>query len=593
MKMKKSLSALSALCCFLSCAAGGLTPVSAASDVFDLYNRVRKCDLDGNGRFSYEDSALFQRYLCGFIGEDALSDPDSADVNENGVLDVGDYGLMASFLAENAEPSLPSHAVIRVGAAEPGSFGSVVFPFTLESGAFNCFSIDVKWSDALSFQGFSGSGELYRLDLKYSDDNQATLLFLSGEPVRPCEMFGLEFKPTGTLSASDFIVDTDTAVFASGNGEYCTYAFEFAEPEPVVTTTTTMTTATEPETTMSTAVTTDPDETETVPPDPAVLYGDINQDGILDENDYTVMHNYVNDDPDTAISQAGRFCGDIDRDGRITVNDLQLLRQLLDNAAATTTEATTTTTEATTTTTKATTTTTKATTTTTETTATTTEAATTALETTVTTTAAEEPEEPVSPEHTYPVDPADADSHGDIRIQADETEFVFDAAAAGVIREQTGGGKAVLLCRKIAAGQEAGSGTFAYSQAINKIIANGGAVYELTLLDAAGEPVPFSQNDTGSVTVTLPYTAAGQDAAVRVYYIAEDGTKTDMNAVYDAENRTVTFRTTHFSVYAIEETLPQTGVTGMQELILIAAAILMIAAGAFAVRVSRRGSARK
>ena len=141
------------------------------------------------------------------------------------------------------------------------------------------------------------------------------------------------------------------------------------------------------------------------------------------------------------------------------MNDLQLLRQLLDNAAATTTEATTTTTEATTTTTKATTTTTKATTTTTETTATTTEAATTALETTVTTTAAEEPEEPVSPEHTYPVDPADADSHGDIRIQADETEFVFDAAAAGVIREQTGGGKAVLLCRKIAAGQEAGSGT--------------------------------------------------------------------------------------------------------------------------------------
>jgi hypothetical protein len=58
----------------------------------------------------------------------------------------------------------------------------------------------------------------------------------------------------------------------------------------------------------------------------------------------------------------------------------------------------------------------------------------------------------------------------------------------------------------------------------------------------------------GKVAVTIPYKAAQAEdpAAIVVYYINEQGTpEVVRNAVYDASAKTITFRTSHFSTYAV------------------------------------------
>ncbi len=72
--------------------------------------------------------------------------------------------------------------------------------------------------------------------------------------------------------------------------------------------------------------------------------------------------------------------------------------------------------------------------------------------------------------------------------------------------------------------------------------------YEITL-KADGVSIGDEAFKTGEATVTLPI-PEGIETPV-VYYVADDGTKTNMNAVADATS--VTFTTSHFSTYTIEE----------------------------------------
>lgn len=74
------------------------------------------------------------------------------------------------------------------------------------------------------------------------------------------------------------------------------------------------------------------------------------------------------------------------------------------------------------------------------------------------------------------------------------------------------------------------------------------AVFDISLVKG-GETV----QPNGSVLVALPVPQGMNGADMRVYHIADNGAKTDMNAVYS--NGFMIFDTDHFSVYSIEPTL--------------------------------------
>ena len=93
-------------------------------------------------------------------------------------------------------------------------------------------------------------------------------------------------------------------------------------------------------------------------------------------------------------------------------------------------------------------------------------------------------------------------------------------------------------------------------------------VYDIHLLSADGSvfEIPAGQH----VTVTLPIPDGMEADGVRVFHVADDGSVTDMGATVDADARTVTFQTSHFSTFVIarievadvpEEETPTTPIT--------------------------------
>ena len=74
------------------------------------------------------------------------------------------------------------------------------------------------------------------------------------------------------------------------------------------------------------------------------------------------------------------------------------------------------------------------------------------------------------------------------------------------------------------------------------------AVFDISLVKG-GETV----QPNGAVLVALPVPQGMNGSDMRVYHIADNGAKTDMNAVYS--NGFMIFDTDHFSVYSIEPTL--------------------------------------
>ncbi len=60
-------------------------------------------------------------------------------------------------------------------------------------------------------------------------------------------------------------------------------------------------------------------------------------------------------------------------------------------------------------------------------------------------------------------------------------------------------------------------------------------------------------NFSGAVTVTLPYTLKDGESAdeVTVWYLANDGTMTEIPCTYDSTTKLATFKVTHFSLYVV------------------------------------------
>ncbi len=99
----------------------------------------------------------------------------------------------------------------------------------------------------------------------------------------------------------------------------------------------------------------------------------------------------------------------------------------------------------------------------------------------------------------------------------------------------------------------------------------------------------------GNVTVSVPYKLpSGKSASdVSAWYLADDGTITDMNGKYDAENGAVTFTTTHFSIYTVGILEEQSAAGGNDNTFMIVIAVIVIvllALGAFLFIRSRRNA---
>jgi len=74
-------------------------------------------------------------------------------------------------------------------------------------------------------------------------------------------------------------------------------------------------------------------------------------------------------------------------------------------------------------------------------------------------------------------------------------------------------------------------------------------------LEYDGEEKAILEGDT--VTVTLPIPEGWDAENVVIYHVSEDGKITDMQGTVDVENRTISFDTTHFSIFVMAEKVEQ------------------------------------
>ena len=87
---------------------------------------------------------------------------------------------------------------------------------------------------------------------------------------------------------------------------------------------------------------------------------------------------------------------------------------------------------------------------------------------------------------------------------------------------------------------------------------------------------------SGSATISIPFDKKAPDGKVaKLYYIDSNGNKTDMNATFT--DNEVSFKTNHFSTYAIIFESTQSGISGGAIAGIIIASILVLGIGGFAI----------
>ncbi|MBE6015553.1 MAG: hypothetical protein E7241_09360 [Lachnospiraceae bacterium] len=110
-------------------------------------------------------------------------------------------------------------------------------------------------------------------------------------------------------------------------------------------------------------------------------------------------------------------------------------------------------------------------------------------------------------------------------------------------------------------------------------------VIECLVVDSEGRPL-FPEGTYGKAKITVPYNKeVPEGMTVKVFFINDAGTKSEIDAVYDSDAKTVTFEVEHFSKYAIEQvevevTTVKSPPTGDNAPLLLFACI-MVLGGAF------------
>jgi hypothetical protein len=142
-----------------------------------------------------------------------------------------------------------------------------------------------------------------------------------------------------------------------------------------------------------------------------------------------------------------------------------------------------------------------------------------------------------------------------LRLNTDAGNFTFDSASLAEISAAAGTSDITFTAAKLSSSSNAAAQT---------LITSGAPVYEFTL-KAGDTPVFTGASNKGAVSVILPYTRQGtaQTVTVKVYHIAENGTKTEVpGATYSNGDKVVSFETNHFSLYSVEEIARETGAAG-------------------------------
>lgn len=124
-----------------------------------------------------------------------------------------------------------------------------------------------------------------------------------------------------------------------------------------------------------------------------------------------------------------------------------------------------------------------------------------------------------------------------ITVTAGDSTVGFDAGVIGTMGDRSG---TVTVTVKEASSEDMGSAqlsTVGSSQAYVLTIADSNETYSIL---------------GGNATVTVPVDVSGSVRSVSVYYVDANGDKEYFQSTYSASAGTVTFTTTHFSIYMIE-----------------------------------------
>lgn len=141
----------------------------------------------------------------------------------------------------------------------------------------------------------------------------------------------------------------------------------------------------------------------------------------------------------------------------------------------------------------------------------------------------------------------------DLSVISNDVTAIFDIGAVIEIAHRHGN-KAITFSYDVVETVD----NAAQQAAIERTLENGGKLVDFSLVDADGNAIAFDASENGgTVTITVPYEAPVSANEITVYYIAPDGSRTDMNGIYDPSTKTISFTTTHFSLFSIEEVLDE------------------------------------
>ena len=602
MKYKRLLPAAAAAGCLCAFAAA---PVRAcAATIYDK-PMLASGDANADKTTDSDDLSAMLRFISNYPDTSAI-DLSAADVTGDGTVDIADCTRLSMELAQAYELEAAEDVTFRCGDVFVRPGGSFYLYFYLEAGRASGFQMEMHFDEALKYRSYycrsfqpaindteAGRLRLAAADRSFTETDSTHALF--------------RIKMLAPAAPGVYPISIEDCIFAGPDGEKAACTLKCGAVRVM----------------------------QTLPA--AVLTGDVNNDGAVDPEDLNTLRSYLYDADSAVPDDTGLLNADLDGDGCVTAADLRKLDNLLsgipeetttvqtnprtapsDNTGTTETtyggerttgssysyetipeditpttttveetftfsmETTTTAMETTTTAIETTTAAMETTTTTVQTTTTAMETMTTAMETTTTateTTAAAGPER-----FTAEADMQNPDENGSIIVEAGGVTAVLDADAVSILREQAD--SALLCVQPVTAEAAPEAASDAQKAAVQKVLENGGRAFDLSLADRTGNPLLFSDEEKGSVTVTVPFAASDPDADVKVYYLDESGSKTDMNGIYDEGSGTVTFRTAHFSLYVVEEVLPQTGTLSAFPALHILAAAVLTAAGACLVTVS-------
>ncbi len=209
-----------------------------------------------------------------------------------------------------------------------------------------------RWADVQNPECFVTSSEQFNAEMALTDENRLTV-FEAGRQYHydiciaakygysfsddagvyvngtPCTVFG---------HPADSIPVNDVCVITVKEAQTTMPVVTTAKPvtttaKPVTTTAKPVTTTAKPVTTTAKPVTTTVKTTSkpatSAEPDPDLLYGDVNQDGVLSIADAVLLMRLLTEDPWISLSNEGQLAGDVNLDGILTILDCTALLRLI------------------------------------------------------------------------------------------------------------------------------------------------------------------------------------------------------------------------------------------------------------------------